>query len=76
MAPLSLEEVYTRYVKPMTTTERLRLVARVTQDIADTQASDMRSLHREYSREEIAQFLEADQVEPELASKVERLLAG
>ena len=38
MAVLSIEEVYRRYVEPMTPTQRLRLVTLVTQRLAETDA--------------------------------------
>ena len=76
MVSMSLEEVYKRYVKVLTPLEQLRLVSWVTSDIAESQAGEINRPLREYDREAIDSFLSADQIDPDLISKVKRLLTG
>lgn len=40
MAALSADEVYERHIKPLPPRERLRLLARVAQDLAETGAGE------------------------------------
>jgi hypothetical protein len=72
MDSLTVEEVYERYVRPLSPEDQMRLLAMARQQLDVGQDGDGRA--RRYTCQEVASFIEANKVEPATIRRVTRRL--